>query len=143
MGNKADAIEIEREEAMDALLGELANLYPNTVTKCHVVIARLEQELRDGSLNAAARRKLDLEIKILSEQVSDHERTIETLGGQITDLEKQIEEYEENYRGDTADAVQAFLDECERVGPLRYDVPQTPRAMQAIVHLHDVVGRCA
>lgn len=143
MGENSTTIEIEPEEAMDALLGELANVYPNTVTKCHAVIARMEQELRAGTFNPQERRKLDLEIKTLHEQVSDHEKTIETLSEQISDLEKQVEEFEENYRGDTAIAVEAFLDECERVGPLRYDVPQTPRAMQAIVHLHDVVGRCA
>ncbi len=128
---------------MDALLGELANLYPNTVTKCHAVIARMEQELRAGSLDPEKRRELDLEIRTLQEQVQDHEKTIEGLGEQVGDLEKQVEEFEENYRGGTAMAVEAFLDECERVGPLRYDVPQTPRAMQAIIHLHDVVGRCA
>lgn len=115
MSEHIETTTIEPEEAMSELLGDLVVAYPKTVTSCHKEIMRLEKLL------AVADEKIDA----LEDDVDDDEDDSEE---ESTDAEG---------------AIHAFLDECERVGPLRYDVPQTDSAMRAIVALHDVVGRGA
>lgn len=110
--------------------------YPKTVTACHAEIKRLEDLLEAAN-----------------EQIASKDEEIGKLEGQVDDLESdnaemkdELEEYrnaEGQVAEETAEVINAFLDECERVGPLRYDVPQTDRAMRAIVALHDAVGRNA
>lgn len=102
---------------------------PKTVTASHAEIERLAELL------ATATSELDTK-----------DSTIDELREKIIDLENDIEEHKEDkliVASDTSGAIHAFLDECERTGPLRYDVPQTERAMRTIVELHDVVGRNA
>lgn len=39
------------------------------------------------------------------------------------------------------DAINAFLDECERTAVLKFKVPETEHANKAILGLYDAVGR--
>lgn len=58
------------------------------------------------------------------------------------EADKRADDLEENFKGDTADAVHAFLDEVERpVGGFEFTVPATPAASRAILKLHDAIGR--
>lgn len=103
---------------MSELLDDLEVGFPKTVTACHDEIRRL------GSL------------------LADADAQIEAKDRRIGDLQDEVEELEEASTEDSAeDAINLFLDECERTGPLRFDVPQTDRVNRAIVGLHDVVGR--
>jgi hypothetical protein len=62
----------------------------------------------------------------------------------ISDLEGEKEKLMlELGSADIFGAVERLLDECERVGPLRYDLVQSDRASAAIVALHDLCGRNA
>lgn len=105
---------------MSDLLGDLIIDFPKTVTNCHAEIRRLE-----GLLAAAGK------------QLEAKETTIDELQGKLDEIEEEGAA-EENH---TDEAINAFLDEVERVGPLRFDVPQTDRANRSIVALHDIVGR--
>ena len=106
---------------MSDLLGEeISEIeYPKTLAACHAEIDRLARLIEDA----------DKEIDRKDEEISD--------------LENELDEIEEDepVRGDTEQAIHAFLDEVERVGPLRFDVPQTEQVNRAIVALHDIVGR--
>lgn len=103
---------------MSELFGDLVIAYPKTVTACHKEIARLEK------------------------LVSDADRIIEVKDKEIDDLQDKVDDLEEGEEGsDPEDAINRFLDECERTGPLRFDVPQSDSVNRAIVALHDVVGR--
>lgn len=69
---------------------------------------------------------------------------IKRLSGRVQELESEMEEIEEEGAAsdeDVEDAINTFLDEVERTGPLRFEVPKTDRANRAIVALHDAVGR--
>jgi uncharacterized coiled-coil DUF342 family protein len=58
------------------------------------------------------------------------------------EADKRADDLEENFYGDTADAVHAFLDEVERpVGQFEFTVPPTPAASRTILKLYDVIGR--
>lgn len=103
---------------MSELLDDIDVDYPKTVTACHAEIKRLE-----GLLDSA-------------------DKQIKAKDGVIDDLQEKVDELEEAESEEAAEeAINRFLDECERTGPLRFDVPQTDRAQRAIVALHDVVGR--
>lgn len=105
---------------MSFLADENDAVYPQTVTVCHTEISRLQ------GLLVEADRQLD----------AKNER--------IDDLQDKIDDLEESdlyTEGGAAEAINAFLDECERTGPLRFEVPQSERTNRAIVRLHDVVGR--
>jgi chromosome segregation ATPase len=105
---------------------------PNTVTRCHEMIRKLQDGAGSSediaALNAEIEEKND-EIKSLSETIDEHEKRIE-------ELEKIVEG-----RADPIAAIDGFLDECERIGPQRYEVPLSDRAQRAIVVLHDAAGR--
>lgn len=105
---------------MSDLLGDVEVAFPKTVTACHNEISRLQ-----GLVNEA------------DKQLTKKEERIDELEGEIDDLEDGDKEDTD----DTVDAIHALLDECERTGPLRYDVPQTDRVNRAIVKLHEVTGR--
>lgn len=105
---------------------------PNTVTKCHSVIRALQEGAGDGG--AARILELEAERDELKERLADTEN-------ENDELEARVKELEENERPDAVTAIDAFLDECERTGPLRFDVPQSDRVNRAIVGLHDAVGR--
>lgn len=102
---------------MSDLLGDIVIDFPKTVTACHTEIRRLE------GLLATADAQLDKKDDELQSTIDDsEERDAET-------------DFFAN------DAINMLLDECERVGPLRYDVRQSDRTMRAIIALHDAVGR--
>jgi hypothetical protein len=105
---------------MNDIMGEITIQYPRTVTACHDELRRL--------------RQIVIEAKDL----------LQTKEKKIEDLEQELDEIEE--KGTVSDqdmegAINAFLDECQRTGPLRFDVPHSDRANRAIVGLHGVVGR--
>jgi predicted RNase H-like nuclease (RuvC/YqgF family) len=113
---------------------------PNTVTVCHAEIRKLREAVSDGSATE--------EIAALKETVSalESERDelkdkLEASEKTVSELEERVDELEDEARPNAVEAIERFLDECERVGPLRYDVPQSDRAMRAIITLHDAVGR--
>jgi predicted nuclease with TOPRIM domain len=140
---------------------------PNTVTRCHDEIRRLQAALAGASIaendpekianltrerdslqatvselgatidhKVASIADLEGERDELKETLTQSQAEVETLEARIEELEGRIEE-----RADPVEAIDAFLDECERTGPLRFDVPQSDRANRAIVRLHDAVGR--
>lgn len=110
-----------------------------------------------GDLAAAETRIKELEAKVASlsdaedqitglkldlaearDEIANLESTNEKLNDELDELNAKIEQLEEG--GGVSLAVDSFLDCCERVGPLRYIVPQSDRASQAIVALHDAIG---
>jgi len=101
---------------------------PNTVTACHVMIRKLQESAGDDGATA--------ERDELKEKVEELEDECKSLQSEVERLEKYIEQ-----SPDATDDINALLDECVRVGPLRFDVPQSDRAQRAIVALHDCVGR--
>jgi hypothetical protein len=103
---------------MSDLLGDIEVSFPKTVTACHNEIKRLQ-----GLVDYAEKM---LTIK---------EERIDELQDEVDELEHEEEKV------DAVTAIHALLDECERTGPLRYDVPQTDRVNRAIVKLHEVTGR--
>ena len=102
---------------------------PNTVSKCHAEIMKLREACSDPDIAA-----------IIAERDELKER-LQAAKKEVEELEARVEQLEENDRPDAELAINAFLDECERIGPMRYDVPQSDRAFRAIVELHDSVGR--
>jgi Fe-S-cluster formation regulator IscX/YfhJ len=105
---------------MSYLLDESDVEYPKTVTRCHEEISRLQKLLVDADSH-----------------LDKKEARIEELQGEIIELEDTGDDVEDH----AEEAIHAFLDECERVAPLKFDVPQSERANRAIVRLHDAVGR--
>lgn len=105
---------------------------PNTVTKCHSMIRSLQEAAAGGV--AARILELEAERDELKERLEDAEK-------EISDLEESVKEFEEKFNPDAEAAIDSFLDECERTGPMRFDVPQSDRANRAIIALHDAVGR--
>lgn len=106
---------------MSDLLGDLDIEFPKTVSACHA------------------------EIRRLSELIADADKQLDAKDDTIDELQTEIDEIEDGKEDDcdqqTESAVNAFLDEIERTGPLRFDVPNTDRVNRAIVALHDLVGR--
>lgn len=107
---------------MSDLLGEeIGGIeYPKTLAACHAELGRLARLIESA----------DKEIDRKDEEISD--------------LENELDEIEEKrtVRDEDAErAIHAFLDEVDRVGPLRFDVPCTDRVNRAIVALHNIVGR--
>lgn len=94
--------------------------FPKTVTACHAEITRLDKKI---AVMQATIDRLDKEVDEKQARLDD------------------IEEDDERVESDATGAINAFLDMCERTGPLRFDVPQTDRANRAIIALHDAVGR--
>lgn len=107
---------------------------PNTVTKCHAEIRKLRTLAGDPDASAARVVELEAELEETKERLAASEKEAE-------ELEAKVKEFEENEHPDAVVAIDRFLDECERVGPMRFDVPQSDRANRAIVELHDAVGR--
>lgn len=105
---------------------------PNTVTACHDEIRKLREAMSEDTAE---------QLSALESERDELKDRVEGLEKEVSELEARVEELEDEDRPDATDAIERFLDECERVGPLRYDVPQSDRAMRAIVVLHDVVGR--
>jgi predicted nucleic acid-binding Zn-ribbon protein len=105
---------------MSDLLGDIEVSFPKTVTACHAEIKRLQDLVQEAD-----------------EQLTSKEERIDELEREVDDLEDD----DDDYTVDTIEAINALLDECERTGPLRYDVPQTDRVNRAIVKLHEVTGR--
>lgn len=106
---------------------------PNTVTKCHIEIMKLRTLAKpDGEADRIA----DLEAEL-----SETKALLEATKAENAEIERRIEAIEESEHPDAILAIDKFLDECERVGPLRYDVPQSDRTMRAIIGLHDAAGR--
>jgi predicted nuclease with TOPRIM domain len=103
---------------------------PNTVTKCHALIRSLQVAAGEG----ASER-----ISALEAERDELKELLEATKKEAEELEARVEELEKD--PDAISAIEAFLDECERVGPLRYDVPQSDHSNRAIVQLHDAVGR--
>lgn len=107
-------------DLLDGVVDEIE--FPKTVGACHAEILRL------------------------SNLIAEADKAIDAKDEEIDDLQEELDKIEEKgtVRDEgTALAIHAFLDEVERTGPLRFDVPQTDRANRAIVALHDVVGRRA
>lgn len=105
---------------MSDLLDEAEIEFPKTVSACHA------------------------EIRRLSNLIAEADKAIDDRDGEIDDLQSELDEIEEKrivIDEETEQAIHAFLDEVERIGPLQFDVPQGERANRAIVALHDVVGR--
>lgn len=105
---------------MSDLLGDVEVSFPKTVTACHNEIKRLQDLVHEAD-----------------KQLTAKEERIDELANEIDELEDGEEEEQE----DAVAAIHALLDECERTGPLRYDVPQSDRVNRAIVKLHEVAGR--
>lgn len=104
---------------MSDLLGEVDVEFPRSVTACHA------------------------EIRRLADLIGDADKQLDAKDTTIDELQEELDELEEGESVDeeTEGAIQAFLDEVVRTGPLRFDVPQTERVNRTIVKLHDVVGR--
>ncbi|MDB5550829.1 MAG: hypothetical protein JWL86_813 [Rhizobium sp.] len=124
---------------MSDTMSDLAVAYPKTVTACHAEIARLERDLAGED----SRRELHRRIRALESELEEAQTSAKSWENQHDEIETELDKLQETIGGDPVLAINVFLDECERVGPLRYDVPQTDRAMRAIVQLHDAVGRNA
>lgn len=107
---------------------------PNTVTACHAEIMRLREALGVDAGSAQLISALESERDELKDQLEEANREKKT-------AETRVSELEANEHPDAIDAIDRFLNECVRVGPLRYDVPQSDRALQAIIGLHDAAGR--
>lgn len=103
---------------------------PNTVTKCHAMIVSLQEA--DGARSADRIAELEAELAETKEALAAFEAEVKSLEAKVDKLEADP---------DVVNAVDIFLDECERIGPLLYDVPQSSSAMRAIIGLHDAVGR--
>lgn len=108
-------------------------------------LAAAEKVIKDLQAKLAALSDAEDQITALKidlaearDEIAGLEATNSSLNDDLDDLNAKIEELEE--AGDVTGAVDAFLDCCERVGPLRYVVPQSDRASQAIVALHDAIG---
>lgn len=112
--------------------------FPRTVSACHAEIIRLRVSLENAQESSGADRIAELEAERdeLEAKLEAAEEEGTSLQAEVDRLEKHIESFP-----DATEDINALLDECVRFGPLRYDVPQTPRAMRAIVNLHDCVGR--
>lgn len=98
---------------MSDLLGDVEVSFPKTVTACHNEIKRLQDLVHEAD-----------------KQLTANEDRIDELQDEIDDEQE-----------DAIAAIHTLLDECERTGPLRYDVPQSDRVNRAIVKLHEVAGR--
>lgn len=112
--------------------------FPKTVSACHAEIIRLRVALENAQDSGDADKVSELESERddLKQELSAAKEEADSLQTEVDRLEKYIEN-----NPDATEDINAFLDECVRFGPLRYDVPQTSRAMRAIVNLHDIVGR--
>jgi hypothetical protein len=124
---------------MSDVMDDLVVSYPKTVTACHAEIARLEEVLAGED----SPRELHRRLRKLESELEDARTSATSWENKHDEVEADLEKLRETIEGDPVIAINTFLDECERVGPLRYDVPQTDRAMRAIVQLHDAVGRRA
>jgi septal ring factor EnvC (AmiA/AmiB activator) len=135
---------------------------PNTVTRCHEEIRRLRASqlaapiVVDNSeqiaalkadigeltadLEAAETEKAALEASV-KELEAERDELKERLEATEKEKEEADERIEENEHPNAILAIDDFLGECERIGPMRFDVPQSDRVNRAIVALHDVVGR--
>lgn len=119
---------------MSETVEDVVASYPKTVTACHAEISRLFDMLNNNTLQNALE-----EVASLENERDELKDELEDAAKDQQELEERIEQLEVN--PNAAHAINVFLDECERVAPLRYDVPQSDRAMRAIVGLHDAVGR--
>lgn len=108
---------------------EVAERLPNTVTKCHQEIRRLREAATDPDMIALIAERDELKDRV------------EAAEKEVSELEERVEALEDDAHPDMEDAIHVFLDECERVGPLQYDVPQSDGTFRAIIRLHDAVGR--
>lgn len=95
---------------------------PKTVTACQAEIIRLQTTI--SSLK-------DEKAQLMHDLLLAEDK-LEELGESVAAKDLDI-----------FGAVERLLDECERVGPLRYGLVQSDRASAAIVELHDIVGRNA
>jgi chromosome segregation ATPase len=86
--------------------------------------------------SAATMKELEAERDDLNGELEALRRDKDEADERIEELEKIVEG-----RADPIAAIDVFLDECERTGPMRFDVPQSERTNRAIVRLHDAVGR--
>jgi predicted nuclease with TOPRIM domain len=107
---------------------------PNTVTKCHDEIKRLRAAVVDPDGEAE-------QISALESERDELKDTVAELEAEKTALELRVKELEDAEKPDAIEAIDAFLNECERIGPLKYDVPQSDRTFRAIIGLHDAAGR--
>jgi cell division protein FtsB len=107
---------------------------PNTVTACHTEIKKLREVLGLDAGSAQLISALESERDELKDQLEETKRDKEA-------AETRVDELEANELPDAVAAIDRFLNECVRVGPLRYDVPQSDRELQAIIGLHDAAGR--
>lgn len=116
---------------MSELFEDLIVSYPKTVTACHREIERLERMVAEADKALIAK---DAELDEKSQRIDD-------LEAEVSDLEDEARERQNELDATSDSAINSFLDECERTGPLRFDVPQTDRVNRAIIALHDAVGR--
>ncbi|WP_375414650.1 hypothetical protein [uncultured Bradyrhizobium sp.] len=107
---------------------------PNTVTACHAEIRTLREAVGG---NKEVREK----IYALESERNKLKDRLQASENKVLGLQGRVDELEEAARPDAEVAIDGFLDECERVGPMRYDVPQSDSAIRAILRLHDPVGR--
>lgn len=114
---------------------------PNTVTACHAEIRKLREAVGVDAGSAEEISALGETVSALESERDELKDELEAAKKTVSELEERVDELEEDDRPDAEDAINCFLDECERIGPLRYDVPQSDRAVRAIVRLHDAVGR--
>lgn len=115
---------------MSETIEGVAASFPKTVTACHAEITRLRDMFNGGALR---------EFTALETERDELKEALEDAKKENAELEAKIEKLEQD--PDTVDAIHSFLDECERVGPQRYDMPQSDRAMRAVISLHHAVGR--
>lgn len=103
---------------------EFVIFYHETVEACHDTIKALADELM------AVRSRAESEI----EMAADLQREVDDLEAELADSKAEADDH-------AIASINDLLDECERVGVLRYTVPQTDRASRAIVALHNIAGR--
>jgi len=97
---------------------------PTTIKACHNEIGKLRAQLADAR-----------------DDLADKERENSRLQSELDDMEEESREAENEADDRLVDVVHQFLDECERVGVLRYRVPESDRANSAIIGLHEMAGR--
>lgn len=120
---KREVIRSETIEATETLRAERVH-YPDGVDECHKEILRLKSVIFSTR-----------------EIVSERDDQIDSLQREVDEAQEESDKAQAIADEEAISAINDLLDDCERVGPLRYAVPATSRTERALVKLHDIARR--